>query len=780
MSNAMNENGAEKSSVDSLNLVELYRVFFEEAPDGMLAASPNGQFIVVNRRGVGLTGYSHEELLGMTFADIISPENLARDPLSIDDLRAGKIVTKQRDILRKDGSLLPVESSTRMLPDGHFLVIFRDITERVQHELASREMQQRLFNIIEFLPDATFVIDQDKRIIAWNRACEEMTGVKKEAMLGQGDFAYAEAFVGRRQPILIDLLDLSSPDMEAFYKYVKRVGNTIYAESFIPRLRGGQGAHLWGVAAPLFDQEGRRCGAIEVVRDVTEHKQAEEAVRESEQKYRELVEGANSIILRLTREGKISFLNEFGQRFFGYSAEEILGRHVIDTIVPPIESTGRDLRQIMEQICADPTPFSDNVNENIRRNGERVWINWANRTVLDSQGQPAEILCVGTDITERKKAEQRIQKLDSLQTAIRRINEALLKIDSEQQLFNQVCLFLSQVEFIRFCWIGIADKESLELKPSAYAGFEDGFLSTRRARYDNSLSSSGPVARAAKNRRPIIIADTETDPTIATWRDEALKRGYASILAVPLVDNDELAGVIAIYSDKRDAFEDEEVEFLVRVAGDIAVGLRTLRLRRQNEKGLADLSRAFQAVTKSLSTALEKRDPYTAGHAERVTKLACAIATEMGLSQEQIEGLTMGGILHDIGKIYVPSEILSKPGKLSPIEFDLIKTHALVGYEILKDTEFPWPVAQMALQHHERMDGKGYPQGLSGENILLEARILGVADVVEAMASHRPYRAALGIPAALKEVSDKKGKLFDPDAVDACMKLFYEKEFKFE
>jgi putative nucleotidyltransferase with HDIG domain len=175
------------------------------------------------------------------------------------------------------------------------------------------------------------------------------------------------------------------------------------------------------------------------------------------------------------------------------------------------------------------------------------------------------------------------------------------------------------------------------------------------------------------------------------------------------------------------------------------------------------------------------KDPYTAGHQRGVAQLACAIAKEMGLPEEQIEGIRMAGLIHDIGKITIPAEILSRLGPLNDLEYGIIKTHSQAGYNILNGTiEFPWPVAQIVLQHHERMDGSGYPQGLSGEEILLEARILAVADVVEAMASNRPYRSARGIDKALKEISRNKGILYDPEVVDACLKLFTEKGFKFE
>jgi PAS domain S-box-containing protein len=403
-----------------------------------------------------------------------------------------------------------------------------------------QQADQLLSSIIEFLPDATFVIDENKRVVAWNRACEVMTGVPKEAMLGKGDYAYAVPFFGERRPILVDLLDMASPEVEERYKYVKRKGQAICAESFIPQLRDGKGAHLWGEAAPLFDREGRRCGAIEVVRDVTEQKRVEQALRESELKhrtlfetasdaillmrhdcfidcnartltmfgcsraqivgappykfsppiqpdgrpsqdkalekinlaltqgpqlfewehcredqspfaaevslnrlefgedvllqaivrditdrkrieaallasereYRELVMLANSIILRWSREGRITFLNEFGQRFFGYTKEELLGRHVLGTIVPETESTGRDLRPLMDEICANPTMFERSCNENMRRNGERVWIDWTNKVVLDEQGQIREILSIGSDVTERMQAEAQIRILN--------------------------------------------------------------------------------------------------------------------------------------------------------------------------------------------------------------------------------------------------------------------------------------------------------------------------------------------------------------------------------
>ena len=204
------------------------------------------------------------------------------------------------------------------------------------------------------------------------------------------------------------------------------------------------------------------------------------------------------------------------------------------------------------------------------------------------------------------------------------------------------------------------------------------------------------------------------------------------------------------------------------------------RAKEERTQTAEKLIRAMEATIEAMALTVEMRDPYTAGHQRRVTVLAVALAKELALSEAEISGIRVAGIVHDIGKIQIPAEILSKPGRLTELEFSLIKNHPSVGYEILKSVEFPWPVAQIVLQHHERMNGSGYPLGVSGNDILLEARILSVADVVEAMASHRPYRPALGIGQALGEIWKNKGILYDSRVVDACFTLFYEKEFSLD
>lgn len=266
-------------------------------------------------------------------------------------------------------------------------------------------------------------------------------------------------------------------------------------------------------------------------------------------------------------------------------------------------------------------------------------------------------------------------------------------------------------------------------------------------------------------------------------RFDTFARVHAQTPEVPIILltalDDEVLAMKAVRQGAQDYLIKGEVnsDLLSRT---IRYAIERKKAQEKLQRSLKKLRRALGATIQAMALTVEMRDAYTAGHQRRVTDLARAIATEMQLSEHHIDGIRMAGTIHDIGKIGVPAEIINKPIRLTDIEFNLIKIHPLVGYNILKQIKFPWPVAKMILQHHERMNGSGYPHGLSGDAILLQARILGVADVVEAMASRRPYRPALGIDKALEEISQNRSVLYDPEVVDTCLKLFTERGFKFK
>ncbi len=235
--------------------------------------------------------------------------------------------------------------------------------------------------------------------------------------------------------------------------------------------------------------------------------------------------------------------------------------------------------------------------------------------------------------------------------------------------------------------------------------------------------------------------------------------------------------VISVEINSRVICRDGKPVYYEGIVRDIT---RQIIAEKKLKESYRKLQKTLDGAINTLASIVEARDPYTSGHQKRVALLAIAISEELGLGRDKIEAMGTAALIHDIGKINIPASILARPGKISKIEFDMIKTHSQVGYDIIKRIEFPWPLADIILQHHERIDGSGYPKGLKGKDIKFEAKILAVADVVEAMASHRPYRPALGIDKALKEIKQGKGKLYDPEVVDACARLFTKKKFDFD
>ena len=386
-----------------------------------------------------------------------------------------------------------------------------------------------------------------------------------------------------------------------------------------------------------------------------------------------------------------------------------------------------------------------------------------------------------TDLTE-------FNRIDRALKTISTINLAMINAEKETDLLRSVCELIVELGGHALAWVGyLRPDQQYKIQPIANAGTDGGYLAKLNIKLTDERRGNGPTANAVRSGLPVVTPDFKQAGSFRPWLKDALRRGFKSSLDIPLVADDKVFGVIGIYANQIDAFDDQEQKLLANIADNLAYAIMALRMRgemnqtaRDLEKSLEKMQRILMQSVSALASALSTRDPDTAEHQRKVVRLASAIAAEIGLSRNQIEGLEVAGNLHDIGKIHVPLEILSKPGKLTEIEFSYVKTHSQSGYDIIKDIEFPWPVAEVLLQHHERLDGSGYPRGLSGDQILLEARIIAVADVVEAMASHRPYRPALGIEPALEEITKHKGVLYDPTVAEACCRLFRELGFDWE
>ena len=452
-------------------------------------------------------------------------------------------------------------------------------------------------------------------------------------------------------------------------------------------------------------------------RDVTEQKKAEEELSITKFVFDNMADAAFWIAV----DGGISYVNSAACNLLGYSYKELSAMKVfdIDANFTPETWPGRWKVMKKDKIGKTETHF-------ITKEGRRFPVE-INGKYMKYDGQ--EYVCaIARDITERWRIAEALRRAEEEKTGI---------LDS---LPEMVAYYGKDM---RILWANKAAGASSSLSPVELVGSRC---------YD------------VWHKRKIPCEDC---PVVKVF-----KTGGCHQAEIALSDG-------RVWFVRAHPIKDLEgnASGVVEVISDITVKKRTEQECRQS---LDKSRRILEETVIALAATAERRDPYTAGHQRRVAHLACAIAKEMNLDEDKIEGIRMASIIHDVGKVYVPAEILSKPSKLSDLEFSIIKTHPQIGYDILKPVEFPWPIATIVLQHHEKINGSGYPKGISGKDILIEAKILTVADVVEAMASHRPYRAALGMEKALAEIRKNRGIFYDQQVVDSCINVFKKKQFKFE
>ena len=452
-----------------------------------------------------------------------------------------------------------------------------------------------------------------------------------------------------------------------------------------------------------------------------ERREAETQLRNSEQRYRQIIETSIDGFRIVGIDGRVLEVNDAYCRMSGYSRDALLSMRISDVEAEERrEETARHMQEVMT------IGYARFETRHRRKDGQFLDIEV--NTVYRPDQEDGRFFAFLHDITERKRQAQLLQ-------------------ESENRFRGLVEQSIAGIYMI-----------------------QDGkfaYVNPRFAEIFGYPSADEPIGLDASS----VVAEAERTAVVENIR-QWLKGGTRSIsYSTTALRKDRSTIEVGVHATRGSHGSRPAILGLIQ---DIS---EKKRAEEQAQRYLKQLKTAFMSTVEVATTLSEMRDPYTAGHERRVGKLAAAIGAELGFDEPRIEGLLVAGYLHDIGKITIPAEILSKPGKLSPIEFQLIQAHAQAGYDVLKDVAFPWPVAAVALQHHERMDGSGYPQGLKGESIQLEARIMAVADVVEAMSSPRPYRPGLGIDAALAEIERGSGSAYDPTVADACLKLFREKGY---
>ena len=467
----------------------------------------------------------------------------------------------------------------------------------------------------------------------------------------------------------------------------------------------------------------------------SQKKAALEAMLQSEEKYRTILENIEDGYYEVDLAGNYTFFNNSLCRIHGYTREELMGMNYRQYTE---DEYSKKLFETYHEVYRTGQPGKGFGWQIIRKDGTKRYIEASVTLQKDSSGKPIGFRGITRDVTERRMVEfQREAAFNKLRETQDRYNA----------LFERS---LDMVYIIDFEG-RLIDANDGALNRFGYTRAE--MLSMNIA----SLMDEDQFNYALSLIEEIMKTGVQKDP-----REIRLRHKNGTVIYV------ETQGSTLISDGKPVAIQ--------AIARDIT----ERKLAEQKlQQTLNSLKEAVGTTIQVLVSALESRDPYTAGHQSRSAHLACAIAAEMGLPPDKIDGLRMAGAIHDIGKLSIPAEILSKPTKLTNLEFSLIKEHSQSGYDMLKNVESPWPLAQIVYQHHERMNGTGYPRNLKGDEIIIEARIMAVADVVEAMASHRPYRPGLGIEVALEEIKKNKGVLYDNAVAETCIRLFKEKGYQF-
>ena len=491
------------------------------------------------------------------------------------------------------------------------------------------------------------------------------------------------------------------------FRVIRKDGSVRWVETFASRI----------------EYQGRPALQVAMI-DITERKEAENSLRENEERFRQFFENEPEYCYMISPEGIILDVNNAALTSLGYKKEELIGEPLAKIYFP-------DSMPKMKKLYTEWKKTGSIKNQEIRivtKDGARRTVLLSAGAVKDAEGKILYSVSVQRDITEHEWVKETLQK-----------TEELLRVISE--------------------------------------GASDGFL---------YIDNDGTI-RVSNERMKAILGDPHPEgKPLSAFFDEENQRilaqnlkarweGKGTVYEIVLTDRADRAGRRHDLLVSGTPYRDKQgvIQGVFGIYHEVTHERESARILSEHKEALKN---SFFGTTEALSKVIEDRDPYTSGHSAGVAGLAEAIARIMGFPEDQITGVHITGVLHDIGKMAVPVEILVKPGRLNDMEMSLIQVHPQAGYEILKGIEFPWPVAQAALQHHERMDGSGYPKGLKGDEIILEARILAVADVVDAMTHHRPYRPAFSLPNAVKEIKKGRGSLYDPQVVDACLEVLGGKE----
>lgn len=702
---------------------ERYRILMENIEEGYFELDLQGNITFVNDAHSIKLGYTREEIIGMSFQRYMT-ESMAKmaRKIYVNIYKTGQPARYEIEYNKKNGDKHYCEVSASIINDARgnpvgFRGISMDISGRKQMEADLREREEKYKTILDSIEDGYYEIDLAGNFTFFNDSMCRIWGYPRKEMMGMNNRQYTDKENAKRLFEAYNQVYLTGVPTKAFdWQIIRKDGSIV---------------HIEASAVLRTDSAGNKTGFMGIVRDITERKHVEEQLKQ------------NQFFLIKSQEvaqiGSYQVDSRTGRWISSHVLDNILG---IDenyertpqgwfNIIHPDER--KDIKRFMyETIKVHRKHSFDTELTIVRQNdGQERRVQAKSELTYDQDGNAITMIGTIQDITERKQMEDEILESEHrYRSIVENAQEGIFQAstDTKRIAVNNAFATMLGYDSPQDVYNCISDvSRQVVVDPHEFQKVRDIL------RRDSSIKSY---------------------ETQLYRKDKSLI--WVSMSVTAIQDNE---GGVVYHGIMEDITPKKKLE-------------------QERQANLQSLRKSLGATIKAMSATVEARDPYTAGHQRRVSDLARSIATEMKLSRDQIDCIRLGGMIHDLGKISVPSEILTKPTRLSDLEFELIRTHSEAGYSILKDIDFPWPIARIVLEHHERINGSGYPNKLKGDELLLESKIISIADVVEAISSNRPYRPAVGIHAALEEIEKNKGILYDSVATDACLKLFREKHYK--
>ena len=613
-----------------------YRVLVEAMNEGAATLSRDGVILYANASLAKMLKKPLEKIIGTPMRGYVATEDAFQfDALLLQGMQTssrGELTLKAHDATR-----LPTFLSISNLAweEAQALcIVATDLTEQKRNaEMVAAERLAR--SIIEQAGEAIVVCDAAGRIIRASEAAHRLAGANPILQPFEEQFPLVREDKGQTFAIDTVLGGETFTGLEANFTR-----------------RDGQVSRLLVSAGPLWGDRRQIIGAIVTMTNITRRKQAEQGMIDAAANWRTTFDAIGDAVSLLDRKHRILQCNQAMADLVGKPVSEIVGRkcwEMVHGTTGPIEG------------CPIARMWASRRRETLTLQMDDRWLHVTVDPVLNEAGEVTGGVHIIADITQHQRDKDKIRNLNTLLKAIKDINEALLLVKSEPELFNQICNLTIKIPYVRFVWIGLVQPDSFAITPVAWAGHEDGYLSGNKVTWDDSPHGRGPIGTAIKTGQPGITEDIENDPKFRPWRQKALQRGYASCIAFPLIHEGITLGVLNVYAEKKNAFGSEETEFLQQVAGDIAVGVKSLRLGQELVQSLIKMEVLMIQTIEAIASMAELRDPYTAGHQRSVTRLALAMAQELGLTPDRTEGIRVASLLHDIGKMVVPAESSINP-----------------------------------------------------------------------------------------------------------------------